>query len=70
MQRDDGGPRRFFLMYLLCEQSLAISFLKHIGLLRSKMQCNTCGRNMTWSADSTHSEGFLWRCQRMVAGDS
>jgi len=23
---------------------------------------------MTWSADSIHSEGFRWRCQRRVAG--
>ena len=40
--RDDGGPKRYFLMYLFCEQSMAIQFLKDIGLLRSKVQCNTC----------------------------
>jgi hypothetical protein len=60
MLRDDGDPNRLFLMYLFCEQSHAIQFLKDIGLLRSKMQCNTSGRDMTWSADSTHSEGFRW----------
>jgi len=67
MLRDDGGPNRFFLMYLFCE-SIAIQFLKDIGLLRSTMQCNTCGRDMTWSVDSSISEGFRWRCQRRVAG--
>jgi len=66
--RDDGGPNRFFLIYLFYEQSLGIQFLKDIGLLRSKMQCNTCGLDMTWSADSTISEGFRWRCQRRFAG--
>jgi hypothetical protein len=58
MMRDDGGPNRYFLMYLFCEQSMAIQFLKDIGLLRSKMHCNTCGRDMTWSADRNITEGF------------
>ena len=57
-------------MYLFCHQPMAIEFLKGIGLLRSKMQCNTCGRDMTWSADSNLPEGFRWRCQRRVAGVS
>jgi len=68
MLKKCGDPNRFFLMYLFCEQSLAIHFLKDIGLLRSKVQCNTCCRGMKWSVDSTHSEGFRWRCQRRVAG--
>jgi hypothetical protein len=29
-----------------------------------------CGRVMTWSADSTRSEGFRWRCKWRVAGIS
>jgi len=44
-------------------RTIAIRYLKDIGLLRSKVQCKTCGRDMTWSADSTHSEGFRWRCR-------
>jgi hypothetical protein len=60
MLRDNGGLNRYFLMYLFCEHSIAIEFLKDIGLLRSKMQFNTCGRDMTWSADSSISEGFRW----------
>jgi len=55
MLRDDDGPNRYFLMYLFCEQSMAVQYLKDIGLLRSKMQCNTRGRDMTWSADSFRS---------------
>jgi len=39
MLRDDCAPNRFFLMYLFCEESMAIQFLKDIGLIRSKMQC-------------------------------
>ena len=48
MLRDDGAPNRFFLMYLFCEESMVIQYLKYIGLRRSKLQCNTCGRDMTW----------------------
>jgi len=68
MMPDDGGPNRYFLMYLLCEHPMAIRFLKDVGLLRSKMQCKTCGRDMTWSAIRNITEGFRWRCQRSVAG--
>ena len=55
MMLDDGGSNRYFQMYLFCEQSMAIQFLKDIGLLRSKMQCNTCARDITWSADPNSS---------------
>jgi len=68
MLRDDGAPNRFFLMYLFCDESMAIQYLKDIGLLRSKMQCNTCGRDMTWSAHPCQFDGFRWRCQKRVAG--
>ena len=37
-------------------------------MLRSKVQCNTCGRDMTWSAEPSIPEGFRWRCRRKVAG--
>ena len=47
MLKDDGGPNRYFPMYLFCEQSIAIEFLKDIGVLRSMMQCNTYVRDMT-----------------------
>jgi len=47
MLTDDCAPNRFFLMYLFCNESMAIQYLKDIGLHRSKMQCNTRGRYMT-----------------------
>jgi len=48
---------------------MAIQFMKESGLLRSKVQCKTCGQDMTWSADSNRAEGFRWRCERRVAGN-
>jgi len=68
MLTDDGAPNRFFLMYLFCNESMAIQYLKDIGLLRSKMQCNTWGRDMTWSADSSKLDSYRWRCRKRVAG--
>ena len=47
MLRDDVAPNRFFVMYLFCDESMTIQYLKDIGLVRSKMQCNTCGRERT-----------------------
>ena len=41
---DDGAPNRLFYNSLFCDQAMAIQFMKEIGLLRSKVQCNTCGR--------------------------
>jgi len=58
MEQDDSGLNRYFLMYLFSEQSMAIEFLENVGLLRSKMQYNTCGRDVTWSADLNISEGY------------
>jgi len=37
-------------------------------LLRSNVQCNTCGRDLTWSAEPTISGGFSWRCRKKFAG--
>ena len=33
MLRDDGAPNRFFLMYLFCNESMALQYLKDIGLI-------------------------------------
>jgi len=67
MLRQDGGPNRDFLTYLFCDSGLAMHFLKDVCLLRSKVQCNTCGQDMTWSAELS-IPGFRWRCPRKVAG--
>jgi len=68
MLRQDGGQNRDFLTYLSCDDGLAMQFLKDVGLLRSKVQCNTCNRDMTWSAEPCIPEGFRWRCRRKFAG--
>jgi len=50
MPREDGAPNRLFLMYLFSYTAVAMNFLKDVGLLQSKVQCNICHRHMTWSA--------------------
>ena len=42
-----------FLIFLFRDKDLGIQFLKDAGLIRSKVPCNTCGRDMTWCADPT-----------------
>ena len=48
LQRSDGALNRKFLTCLFCHHELAIQFLKDVGLIQSKVQCNTCERDMTW----------------------
>jgi len=67
MLLEDGGPNRDFLSFLVCDEGFAMHFLKDVGLLRSKVHCDTCGRDMT-SAEPSIPEGFRWRCRRKVAG--
>ena len=52
------APNRIFLTYLFGHQELAIQFLKAVDLIRGKVQCNICERDMTWSAESHRSDGF------------
>jgi len=68
MLREDGGPNRDFLTYLFCDRDIAMQFLMDVGLLRSKVQCNTCSQDMTWSVEPSIPEGFRWRCRKKVAG--
>jgi len=42
--------------------------LEDVGLLWSKVQCNTCRQDMTCSAESTIPEQFTRRCQKKLAG--
>ena len=46
-----GDANKLFLTFLFCDRSMCIQFLKDVGLIRSKVQCNSCGRDMTWYAD-------------------
>jgi len=68
LQPRDGAPNSMFLTYLFGHQEMAIQFLKDVGLIPSRMQCNICERDMTWTADLTSNDGFRWRCRRSVAG--
>jgi len=63
MLREDGGSNRNFRKLVLCVQGFAMQFLKDVGLYRSKVQCNTCGRDMT-SAEPSIPEGFRWRFRK------
>jgi len=44
----DGEANKLFLSFLFSDMDLGIQFLKDAGLIRSKVTCNTCGRDMTW----------------------
>jgi hypothetical protein len=44
----DGVANELFLTFLLSDKEVGVQFLKNVGLLRSKVTCNTCGRDMTW----------------------
>jgi len=68
MVRADGGPNRLLFCNLFNDHAMAIEFLKEIGLLRRTMQCESCGWDMTWSERPNLHDGFIWRCQRRVAG--
>jgi len=68
MLREDGGPNRDFLAYLFCDYGIAMQFLKDVALIWSEVLCNTCNREMTWSAEPSIPETFRWRCRKKVAG--
>jgi len=40
MLREDDAPNKMFLTFLFSDQAIAITFLKDVGLLRCKVQCN------------------------------
>jgi hypothetical protein len=61
---DDSTANKLFLMYLFIDMDLAIQFLKDMGLLRTQVTCNTCGRDMTWCVLPQRNDGFRWGCRR------
>jgi len=71
-QRDLLGycdeENKIFLMFLFCDQAIGMQVLKDAGLIRSKAQYNSCGRDMTWYSERNVPDGFRWRCQKMVVG--
>jgi len=44
---DDCEANKLFLTSLFSATDLGIQFLKDVGLLRRKVPCNTCGRDVT-----------------------
>ena len=42
-----GDANKLLLPFLFCERNIGIQFLKYVGLIHSKVQCNSCGRDMT-----------------------
>ena len=67
LMRKDGAPNIMFLIFLFRHQKLSIQFLKELGLIWIKVQCNICERDMTWTADPHRTDGFRWRCWKSVA---
>ena len=61
----DGDANKLLLTYLFSDVDLGIQFLKDVGLIRNKVTCNSCGRDMTWGADPKR-KSFRWRCRRSV----
>jgi hypothetical protein len=64
----DAGPNRISLTRLFSDMELAIPFMKDVGLIRSKVRCNTCNRDMTWSADPNRTVRFRPRCRKRIHG--
>jgi len=58
---DDSEANKLFLTFLFSDMDLGIQFLKDVGLLRSKVPCNTCGRDMNCCAEPKG------RCRRRAA---
>ena len=58
----DAGPNAMFFTCLFLDEPMGFEFLQDVGLLRSKVQCNTCDGDLTWCVDSSGSR----RNQRLV----
>jgi hypothetical protein len=64
-----GDENETIFTFLFCNRDIGNQFMKDAGLIRSKVQCNSCGRDMTWYAEPSVPDGFKWRCRRMVRGN-
>ena len=42
---------KIFFTFLLSDQATGIQFLMDVELIRTKVQCKSCGRDMTWYAE-------------------
>jgi hypothetical protein len=61
---DDGTANKLFLTYLFIDLDGDIQFLKHMGLIRRQMTCDTCGWDTTWCVRLLSKVGFIWVCRR------
>jgi hypothetical protein len=61
--RCSDDPNKTFLTFLFCDNRIGVQFLKDAGLIRSKVECNCCGRDMTCYAEPSVPDGFRTRCQ-------
>ena len=43
---EGGGPKRKFVTCLFCHKPIAMQLLMAVVVLRSNVQCNTCGRHV------------------------
>jgi hypothetical protein len=61
-QRDSlgcsGDPNKIFLTFLFCDNRIGVQFLKDAGLIRRKVECNCCGRDMTCYAERSVPDGY------------
>lgn len=46
-----GDKNKNFLMFLFLDKATGIQFLKDMGLIRSEVQCNSRGHDMTLYAE-------------------
>jgi len=63
-----GEANKVFPTFLFSHNAIGLQFLKDVGLFRSKLQCNSCGRDMTWHSEPTALKRFRRRCRRRGAG--
>ncbi|GFG32769.1 hypothetical protein Cfor_10343 [Coptotermes formosanus] len=56
----EGVANESFHTFLFSDKEVGVQLLKDVGLLRSKVTCNTCGRDMTWYAEPNRKDGFRW----------
>ena len=54
-----GDANKLFLTFLFSDRNIGIQFLNDVGLILSKVQCNSCGRHMTWYAHPSDLHGFI-----------
>jgi len=45
-----GDANKLFLTFLFSDLNIGIHFLNDVGLVLSKVQCNSCSRHTTWYA--------------------